>query len=125
MRSSLSVVFQRNSRGTDTMASIDAGLDPLRLAPDALTPENVEHTLTVDALDQVAHATHLLLHGSHVHWPRCLDHPEARVQPRAGMWVCRQDEHDFAPIGQLSPPSPRRRLRPDGTVEVITEDEDN
>jgi hypothetical protein len=123
MRSSLSVVFQHDSRGTDTMTTIAPGLDPLRLAPDALTPQNLERTLTVDALDQVAQATHWLLYDSHIHWPRCLDHPEARVQPRGGIWVCQEDQHELAPIGQLSPPPTRRRLRPDGTVKVVDENE--
>jgi hypothetical protein len=117
MRSSLSVVVQHDSRGTGTMGTIAPGLDPVHLAPDALTADNLEHTLEVDALDQIAHATLWLFYDSHIHWPRCPAHPEARVQPQEGWWVCRHDEgHEIAAVGQLAARE-GKRLHLDGTVD--------
>lgn len=121
LRPSLSIIAQRDQRGYDAAGMIRPGIDPAHLPADALDPDQIERTLTTDALDAVAKSTHWLLYSQGIHWPVCSQHEDARVWPRKGRWVCQQDQHELAAIGQLSPPRRRRRLRPDGTAEYIDE----
>jgi hypothetical protein len=123
MRSSLSVIAQYDGDGRDAIGSISPGLDPARLPAGALEPDRLEATLMIDALDSVGEATHILLSQRDVHWPVCLEHPQAHVAAHQGRWVCPTDNHDVGQLGHLAPVR-KKRLRRDGTVEFLDDEPD-